>query len=179
MDHIATDEHMTEIRITYNAREVDDINIGMQVHSRFLGAKGRALVIFSFVLPMLAGAILVHNLTSMNMWADEVLVLLFLLYASIICWIFAQGYNARKLRQLNDQAWYRQLDLIWVLNSDGCTQEGAPLWPWSEVTNVHYFKKMTVIDFAVRRIVVLPDAALPDGTTPAILQAQIAEWRHI
>jgi len=167
---------MTEIRVSYNTRDIDEIMFGTIVHARFLGVKGRARVVFAFVLPMLLGMIAVHYFTALDMLSKEVLAMIWLLYASIACWCTAIAYNAKKMRQINDLAWYRQMDITWVLDAHGCTQNDGPLWPWSGMTNLYHTKNATVLDFALRRMVVIPDIALPLGTTPATLKEQITAW---
>lgn len=157
---------MTTITISYPARDVDEVAVGTQLYSRFLGVSGRAWLIFAFVGPILSVGTLTHVFTDLDMLRTEILVLAFAVYGGIITWLCAGVYFSKRLRRHVDQASYRDGQTTWHISPEGCFMSPEYGLKWADLTKIHHFNKMTVLDFAVRRAVVVPDKALPDGMTP-------------
>lgn len=169
---------MTEIRVTYPAKRVDEMQIGIRLYANFLGLKGRVAVIFSFVLPMVGVPTLLHVFTDLDMLRTEVMVLGWVFYGSLACWMLTSVAFVRKARRINDQTTYRNRDVTWVLTANGCQQVDGIFLPWADASDVFRIKNMTVIDFTIRRAAVLPDDALPEGLFPDAILTQIQRWRQ-
>lgn len=157
---------MTTMTISYHAKDVDEVAVGTQLYSRFLGKSGRAFLILGFAGPIIGVATLVHVFTDLDMLRPEVLVLVYALSAGIISWVFTSAYFSKRLRRLVDQASYRDTQTTWHISPEGCFQSPEYRLEWVDLTAVHHFNKMTVLDFSVRRAVIVPDSALPAGMTP-------------
>lgn len=72
----------------------------------------------------------------------------------------------------------RRVPVPILLSDDGLTpQPHAPL-PWSKITQVSRWKEMTLVQFSPVDAIVIRDADLPPGLTPAGLAARIAAWQQ-
>lgn len=167
---------MTEIRVTYAFNDINERKVGTRLQMQFLGVKGRLLILAALIAPFVVIAPLLHWFTGLNMLHNEVFAAILLFEVGIFCWMFATSRLGKMIDRHVAAAPHRQRDVTWVLTAEGAQGDGPP-YPWAHIIDVQHIAQQTILVLSLRQVIVLPDAALPDGTTPQALQTQIAKWR--
>jgi hypothetical protein len=124
----------------------------------------------AFALSFLMGWILELPLS------DAGLVGLYGFIGAVVGFVLIRRVLARRMVRIQSTSAFRQSEVGVQLDEGGLTFTARTL-PWAAVSGLARWNGCTLVHFSAADALVIPDSALPPGTTPQTLAADIEVWK--
>jgi hypothetical protein len=165
------------IHLTLHPTNESQFAGGRYLASRTLGPAGRlAFLIVPLVIAFAFGLGMTHQIGIAL--ADGGLIALYTCLGGIAGVMITQTDWSRRYARLFAASALRKAPVPVILSAEGLSlQTRAPL-PWSTLFQVSRWKDITLVQYSPVDAIVIRDADLPEGLTPADLAARIAGWQQ-
>ncbi|NJS40363.1 MAG: hypothetical protein HC783_16705 [Rhodobacteraceae bacterium] len=143
--------------------------------SREMGAARRILVL---VGPLIGAMILASSigwLVGVSLF-EAALVGSYGFIGAAIGFVLVRRSLGRRTMSIQATSALRQRAAGIELGPEGVTLAARTL-PWADVSQLARWKDCTLVHFSAADALVIPDAALPPGTSPEALATRIAAWK--